>query len=56
VLKTFGMLPGAMRGFPFDRRVEELLAGRDDLALIVRPPLAFPPAAQAKPLASFAHA
>ena len=28
VLKTFGMLPGAMRGLPFDRRVEELLADR----------------------------
>src|ERR1700710_613374 len=40
VLKTFGMLPGAMRGLPFDRRVEEMLAGRDDLAPIVRPMLA----------------
>jgi len=39
VLKTFGMLPGAMRGLPFDRRVEELLAGRDDLAPIVQPML-----------------
>jgi len=39
VLKTFGMLPGAMRGLPFDRRVEELLAGRDDLAPVVRPML-----------------
>ena len=29
VLKTFGLLPGAMRGLPFDRRVEELLADRD---------------------------
>jgi len=28
VLKTFGMLPGAMRGLPFDRRVEALLADR----------------------------
>jgi transposase len=27
VLKTFGMLPGAMRGLPFDRRVELLVAG-----------------------------
>ena len=25
VLKTFGLLPGAMRGLPFDRRVEALL-------------------------------
>jgi transposase len=39
VLKTFGMLPGAMRGLPFDRRVEELLVDRDDLAPIVRPML-----------------
>jgi len=36
VLKTFGLLPGAMRGVPFDRRVETLLAERDDLVLIVR--------------------
>jgi transposase len=41
VLKTFGMLPGAARrGLPFDRRVEALLAERDDLAAIVRPMLA----------------
>jgi transposase len=40
VLKTFGMLPGAIRGLPFDRRVEELLVGRDDLAPVVRPMLA----------------
>jgi transposase len=39
VLKTFGMLPGAVRGLPFDRRVEALLADRDDLAAIVRPML-----------------
>ena len=39
VLKTFGLLPGAMRGLPFDRRVEALLADRDDLAPIVRPML-----------------
>jgi len=39
VLKTFGMLPGAMRGLRFDRRVEALLAERDDLAAIVRPML-----------------
>ncbi len=39
VLKTFGMLPGVMRGLPFDRRVEALLAGRDDLVPIVRPML-----------------
>ena len=40
VLKTFGMLPGAMRGLPFDRRVETLIADRSDLALIVQPMLA----------------
>ena len=28
VLKTFGLLPGAMRGPPFDRRVEAMLADR----------------------------
>jgi transposase len=39
VLKTFGLLPGAMRGLPFDRRVEALLADRDDLAPVVRPML-----------------
>jgi len=40
VLKTFGLLPGGMRGLPFDRKVEALLAGRCDVALIVRPMLA----------------
>ena len=40
MLKTFGLLPGEMRGLPFDRRVEMLLADRDDLAPIVRPMLA----------------
>ena len=35
VLKTFGLLPGAMRGLSFDRRVEALLAERDDLAPVV---------------------
>jgi transposase len=39
VLKTFGMLPGAMRGAPFDRRVEVLLADRDEVAAVVRPML-----------------
>jgi transposase len=39
VLKTFGMLPGAMRGLRFDRRVETLVADRADLAPIVRPML-----------------
>jgi transposase len=40
VLKTFGLLPGPMRGLPFDRRVEALLADRDDVAPIIRPMLA----------------
>ena len=40
VLKTFGLLPGAMRGLPFDRRVEALLEGRSDVAAVVQPMLA----------------
>src|SRR5208337_385865 len=36
VLKTFGLLPGAMRGLPFDRKVEVLLEDRSDVAPIVR--------------------
>ena len=39
VLKTFGMLPGVMRGLRFDRRVETLIADRADIAPIVRPML-----------------
>lgn len=39
VLKTFGLLPGAVRGLPFDRRVEALLVDRPDLASIVSPML-----------------
>ena len=39
VLKTFGLLPGAMRGLPFDRKVEGLILDRSDVALIVRPML-----------------
>jgi len=39
LLNTFGLLPGAMRGLPFDRRVEALIADRDDLAPIARPML-----------------
>src|SRR6476469_6519534 len=39
VLKTFGLLPGAIRGLPFDRKVEALLLDRSDVALIVRPML-----------------
>jgi transposase len=40
VLKTFGTLPGAMRGLPFERRVEALLTDRSDVAPIVHPMLA----------------
>jgi transposase len=40
VLKTFGLLPGAMREQRFDRRVETLLADRPDVTLIVQPMLA----------------
>jgi transposase len=40
VLKTFGMLPGTMRGLSFERRIEALLADRSDVAPIVRPMLA----------------
>ena len=40
VLKTFGLLPGAVRGLPFDRRIEVLLDERPDLAPIIGPMLA----------------
>jgi hypothetical protein len=39
VLKTFGLLPGAMRGMPFDQKVEALILDHSDVALIVRPML-----------------
>lgn len=39
VLKTFGLLPGAMRGLPFDRKVAALPLDRSGVALIVRPML-----------------
>ncbi len=39
VLKTFGLLPGGIRGLPFDRKVETLLLDRSGVALIVRPML-----------------
>lgn len=39
VLKTFGLLPGAMRGMRFDRRVEVMLTDRPDIAPIVLPML-----------------
>lgn len=39
VLKTFGLLPGGIRGMRFDRRVEALVADRPDIAPIVRPML-----------------
>jgi transposase len=37
VLKTFGLLPGAGQGLRCDKRVEALLDGAPDIALIVRP-------------------
>src|ERR1700751_4659428 len=40
VLKTFGMLPGSVRGGSFAERVELLVAERPDVAPIVRPMLA----------------
>jgi transposase len=40
VLKIFGLLPGATRGLPFDRKVEALLLDRADVEPIVRPMLA----------------
>jgi len=40
VLKTFGLLPGGMRGKPFTERVEALVADRPDVAPIILPMLA----------------
>lgn len=40
VLKTFGLLPGSMRGKPFIERVEALVADRPDVAPIILPMLA----------------
>jgi transposase len=40
VLKIFGLLPRPMRGLPFDRRVETMLADRAEVASIVLPMLA----------------
>ena len=39
ILKTFGLLPGAVRGLPSGRRVESLLADHNELMPIVRPML-----------------
>jgi len=39
LLVSTGLLAGAMRGLPFDRKVEALLLNRSDVALIVRPML-----------------
>jgi transposase len=39
VLKTFGMLPGAVRGNLFATKVETLIAEHPDVALIIRPML-----------------
>jgi hypothetical protein len=43
ILYTFGLLPGDMRGLPFDRKVETLVLDRSDVALMVRPPHAHLP-------------
>lgn len=40
ILKTFGLLPGGVRGMRFDRRVEAQLIDRPDLQPIVAPILA----------------
>jgi transposase len=40
ILKTFGVLPGGVRGVRFDRRVQAQLVERPDLAPIVGPMLA----------------
>jgi transposase len=40
VLKTFGLLPGAGRRLRFDRKVEVLLEGAPEIALVVHPLLA----------------
>ncbi len=39
ILKTFGLLPGTVRGNPFARKVETLIADHPDVAVIVRPML-----------------
>jgi transposase len=39
ILKTFGLLPGGLRGLRIDRRVETLIADREDIAPIIRPML-----------------
>jgi transposase len=40
ILKTFGLLPGKVRGTRFDRRVEAQLVDRPDLEVIIAPLLA----------------
>ncbi|MBT2246077.1 IS110 family transposase [Sphingobium sp. BHU LFT2] len=40
ILKTYGMLPGSGRGLRFDRRVEELIQGDQEVGMVVRPLLA----------------
>ena len=40
ILKTFGLLPGAVRGKPFAERVKTLVEGRPDVAPIILPMLA----------------
>ncbi len=38
-LKTFGLVSGAIRGLPFDRKVEVLVENRPEVAMIVEPML-----------------
>jgi transposase len=40
ILKTFGVLPGGVRGIRFDRRVEAQIVERPDLEVIIAPMLA----------------
>jgi transposase len=40
ILKTFGVLPGGVRGTRFDRRVEAQLVDRPDLEVVIAPMLA----------------
>jgi transposase len=50
VLKTCGLLPGAMRSVPFDRKVEILLQDRSDVAPKVRPLLVASRQPRSRPL------
>jgi hypothetical protein len=39
ILKTFGLMSRGLRAVRFDRRVEMLIADREDIAPIIRPML-----------------